>query len=117
MNRTRSLLWIAVAITSVTLGAWLVTGRHYYTKFEVVEKVSAPVAADDPLAGTGFYDGDVVERNERRSEFHLGLVPTPSRLLDKHALSVLLILGTTWGGMVALTWLSRRRMTRAAQEA
>jgi hypothetical protein len=68
------------------------------------------------LAGTGFYDSDVVERTERRSEFHLGLVPTPSGLLDKHALSVLLILGATWGGMVGLMAINRRRTARSPQE-
>ena len=96
MNRTRSLLWIAVAITTVTLGAWLVTGRHYYTKFEVVERIEAEVDANDPLAATGFYEEDTQTETVTRSEFRFGLLPTPSGMFDKHLLSVVSVNAPVW---------------------
>ncbi len=104
-----SLVVLAAVITIGTLVIWLATDRHYYTKFEVVEKVAVPVAEDDPLAGTGFYEDDSVEKTVRRDEFHLGLLPTPQGLLDKHVLSVVSILAPTWSLCLALLWWLRRR--------
>ena len=104
-----SLVVLAAVVTIGTVVTWLVTDRHYYTKFEVVEKVKAPVAEDDPLAGTGFYDDESAETTVRRDEFHLGLLPTPQGLLDKHVLSVASLLGATWGSCLALLWWLRRR--------
>jgi hypothetical protein len=99
-------------VTLITLGLWIGTDRHFYTKFEVVETVSQTIDPDDPLAGTGFYDGETAEVTVTRSEFHLGLLPTPSGLLDKHALSVVSILGPTWVAALGWWWL-RRRSDRA----
>ena len=108
------LVLLALAVTIGTLATWLATDRHYYTKFEVVEKVKVPVAQDDPLAGTGFYDDASAEKIVRRNEFHLGLLPTPQGLFDKHVLSVLSILAPTWGlYLVLLWWLHRRRRKEA----
>ena len=104
-----SLIVVAVVVTIGTVATWLATGRHYYTKFEVVEKTEVPVAEDDPLAGTGFYDADSVETTVRRDEFHLGLLPTPQGLFDKHMLSVVSILGAAWGLFLLLPWWLRRR--------
>ncbi len=103
---------LAVGITLATVGTWLVTGRHYYTKFEVVEQVRTTPEDDDPLAGTGFYDDAGVETTERRDEFHLGLIPTPQGLLDKHILSVVSILGPTWALPLFLFWARTRRQKR-----
>jgi hypothetical protein len=104
------LIALAVIVSSLTLVTWMATGRHSYTKFEVVERVEVPVDASDPLAGTGFYDDASTQTTVKRDEFHLGLLPTPQGLLDKHALSVVSILAPTWGVCLPLIWwLSRRR--------
>ena len=104
---------LALAITLAALATWGLTGRHYYTKFEVVEKIAVQVDEDDPLAGTGFYDEDGLEETVHRDEFHLGLLPTPQGLLDKHLLSVSTVVGTTWGlWAVFAWWLPRRRAAR-----
>ena len=108
----KPLILIAVVISLATVGTWLVTGRHYYTKFEVVEQVRTTPGDDDPLAGTGFYDDARVETTERRDEFHLGLLPTPQGLLDKHILSVASILGPTWALPMFLFWVRTRRHKR-----
>ena len=100
---------LALLVSLATVGTWLVTGRHYYTKFEVVEQVRTSPADDDPLAGTGFYDDGGVETTQRREEFHLGLIPTPQGLLDKHILSVASILGPTWALPLILFWARNRR--------
>ncbi len=115
MKRLDSLLVVLAAIVTIgTLATWLATGRHYFTKFEVVEKVKVSVAEDDPLAGTGFYDDESVEKTVRRDEFHLGLLPTPQGLFDKHILSVASLLAPTWGlCVVFLWWLHRRRRKEA----
>ena len=107
------LILAGVLVSAVTLGAWLFTGRHFYTKFEVVEKLEAPVTADDPLAGTGFYDDDnKVRTTVRKDEFHLGLLPTPQGLFDKHLLSVASVLGATWTMILLFGWATRRRGAR-----
>jgi hypothetical protein len=107
--KSRRLLYPAILITVITVGLWIATDRHSYTKFEVVETVQAPVQEDDPLAGTGFYDEGTQEKTVHRAEFHLGLLPTPRGLFDKHALSVMTILTATWGFYLGLLLLSRRR--------
>jgi hypothetical protein len=97
-------------VTAVTLGVWIATGRHFYTKFEVVENVESPAETEDPLAGTGFYDDDdAVPRTVRRDEFHLGLLPTPQGVLDKHWLSVASVLGGIWALLLFSGWAARRR--------
>ena len=109
--------WLVVLAAVVTLGTlvtWFATGRHYFTKFEVVEKVEVAVAEDDPLAGTGFYDDESVERTVTRDEFHLGLLPTPQGLFDRHIVSVVSILGGTWGLCLALLWWLRHRRRKEA---
>ncbi len=111
MRRSSPVL-LAAVLTIGTLVTWFATGRHYYTKFEVVEKMKVPVATDDPLAGTGFYDNDSLETTVRRDEFHLGLLPTPQGLFDKHILSVVSILGPVWVLCLALLWWLRRRRRR-----
>ncbi len=50
MKRLDSLLVVLAAIVTIgTLATWLATGRHYFTKFEVVEQIQVSVAADDPV--------------------------------------------------------------------
>ena len=115
MRRLESSLVVLAAI--VTIGAfatWLATGRHYFTKFEVVEKIEVPVAEDDPLAGTGFYDNESVEKTVRRDEFHLGLLPTSQNPFDKHILSVASLVVPIWGLCVAFLWWLRRRRRKGA---
>ncbi len=116
----RRLVAAAALVTVATLVTWLATDRHVYTKFAVVEEVERPVADDDPLAETGFYDGPTRRQIVRREEFHLGLLPTPRTLLDKHALSVLSLVGPAWALALGLRWWTGRRSRRfrpAAQEA
>ena len=111
--KPKRLLYPVLLISVITVGVWIATDRHSYTKFEVVETVEAPVESDDPLAGTGFYDEGTLKKTVRRAEFHLGLFPTPRGLFDKHALSVMTILTATWGFYLGLLLLNRRRSPHA----
>lgn len=111
--KPKRLLYPVLLISMITVGVWIATDRHSYTKFEVVETVEAPVKSDDPLAGTGFYDEGTLEKTVHRAEFHLGLFPTPRGLFDKHVLSVMTILTATWGFYLGLLLLSRRRSPHA----
>ncbi len=108
MNRKFPLL-AAALVTLAAFAAWLATDRHAYTKFEVVERVEVPVAAGDPLAAAGFYEDGKNVQTVRRPEFHLGLLPTPQRLLDKHIVSVLTIAAPAWMVTAVLLWPRRRR--------
>ena len=107
-------VWVGLAavVTLVTLGVWIVTDLHFYTKFEVVETLEREIDPDDPLAGTGFYDSDTVETTVARPEFHLGLFPTPSGVLDKHAFSVVSILAPIWA-LILSAWVFRRWNARS----
>ena len=102
-------LSLILAITAFVLGLWLVTGRHAYTKFEVVEKAAVEVSTSDPLAATGFYDDGQAEVVVHKKSFHLGFLPTPRGLLDKHAFSVVSVLGPTWGLFIGVWCLDRRK--------
>lgn len=104
----------ALVITLATLTTWIATGRDAYTKFTIVEHTTSSVDADDPLAGTGFYDDESAESKiVVRDEFRLGLFPAPQGLFDKHMLSVVTLLGLTWGLWLVAYWV--RRSSRAAQ--
>lgn len=107
-GKEKNFLLVATAITLLALSVWAGTGRDAYTKFEVVEEVEKPVDANDPFAGTGFYDSSTKKETVRRPEFRLGLLPTPAGLLDKHMLSVATLAGPVWGVTLLLLFLGRR---------
>ncbi len=110
MNRnSRIFLVLALLVTAASLVTWIGTGGDWYTKFEVVEQVEVEPAADDPLVAAGFYDGNTVTRTVTRDEFRLGLLPIPTGLLDKHALSVATLAGPFWGLALVAVWLGKRR--------
>ncbi len=113
----RYLLILAAIVTIGAAATWLATGRHYYTKFTVVEQVETPIDADDPFAEAGFFDEQTQTITERRDEFHLGLLPTPQGLFDKHALSVVSIVLPVWLVAAVLTWWARRRDRSIRQRA
>lgn len=114
----RVALGVGLVATIATLAVWITTGRNYYTKFEVVERVEVSADPDDPLAGTGFYDDEEPGyETVRRGEFHLGLLPTPQGLLDKHAVSVVSILVPAWAVCLVLLWRFGRRRGRSNSEA
>jgi len=100
---------IPILITVATLIAWQATGGDAYTKFTVVERVEVQPEADDPLAGTGMFD-DTEPRYEtiRRDEFHLGLLPTPQGLFDKHMISVASVVGSVWVLFIGGWWLKKK---------
>ena len=102
-------LILALVVTVASLVTWQATGGDWYTKFEVVEQVELKPDASDPLAAAGFYDGETVTRTESRDEFRLGLLPTPSGLLDRHILSVATLTGPLWALGLAAFWFGRRR--------
>ena len=112
----RTALKTAVAVAALStlavVAVWLATGAHFYTKYEVVERVEAPVASDDPLAGTGFYDSGTRTETSVRDEFHLGLLPTPQGLFDKHLLSVASVAAVVWA-LTAVVALLKRRWGKA----
>ncbi len=105
-------LSLAVLVTLTALGAWAATERHYYTKFEVVERVEMAVDPDDPFADTGFFDDEPQMETVIRDEFHLGLLPVPQSLLDKHILSVMTLVGPAWALVLAAMWWKRRTNRR-----
>ena len=47
---SKSIFGVSALVTLVTLAIWLSTGRHYYTKFSVVERVETQIDPTDPLA-------------------------------------------------------------------
>ena len=111
-----AILILAVLLTAGALAIWGSTGRHAYTKYEVIEQVPAQADPDDPFADTGFFDeGAPALETVRRDEFHLGIFPTPQGVFDKHAVSVLTIAVPPWAlfGVVALL---RRRSRRKSGE-
>ncbi|KAA0223893.1 hypothetical protein EDS67_25280 [candidate division KSB1 bacterium] len=111
-KQTKIILVLAALITLATLITWQMTGGDYYTKFEVVEQITAPVEQNDPLAAAGFYEGTPRMQTVTRPEFHLGLLPTPRGLFDKHALSVVSIVSPSWFIAIALV-LWRRGTARS----
>ena len=113
---TKTAALISTIITLAAVITWLATGRDYYTKYQVVETIEVPLDENDPLAQAGFYDDDK-PRTETvtRDEFHLGLIPTPSGIFDKHVVSVISIASPPWGLTALLFVLGRmRRRNRAA---
>ncbi len=113
---TLAILAVSLLLTIGSLATWGGTGRHVYTKFEVIEQVPAQADPDDPFAGTGFLDGGAPAlETVRRDEFHLGIFPTPQGVFDKHAVSVLTIAVPPWAlfGVLALL---RRRSRRQSEK-
>ncbi len=114
------LLVIAVVLTVAAFGLWLATGAHPYTKYQDVTRQELPTDEDDPFAKAGFYDGDTVTRTVKKNVFYFGLLPTPQGVFDKHALSVVSVVGPVWlivGGISLIRWRARRRRVRAADPA
>jgi hypothetical protein len=114
MTRVSAFVGLAMLVTAGALATWLATGRHVFTKFEVVVEVDDPVDPDDPFAAAGFYADASSGRVERRSEFHLGLLPAPARLCDRHAVSVVSITVPFWFAAVVVWW--RRRPSRVSAQ-
>lgn len=108
-KQTKITLVLAALVTLATLIAWQMTGGDYYTKFEVIEQVETPVDQNDPLATAGFYEKASQTKTVTRREFHLGLLPTPRGLFDKHALSVVSIVSPVWLVVSGLVWWRHRR--------
>jgi hypothetical protein len=108
-KQTKIILVLAALVTLAALITWQMTGGDYYTKFEVVDQIEAPVDQNDPLAAAGFYDETSQTKIVTLQEFHLGLLPTPSGLLDKHVISVVTIVSPVWLIVLGLVWRGRRR--------
>ncbi len=105
---------VSSLLTVASLGVWWATDRHAYTKFQVVVQEEVAIDEDDPFAAAGFFDGDTETRTVTRDEFHLGLIPVPQGLFDKHALSVASLSGPPWLATIALAFWLRWRRKRAA---
>jgi hypothetical protein len=112
-SRYKKVLIVAALITLATLILWQATGGDYYTKYEVVEQVEKEIDPDDPLAQAGFYDDGPQTETVSQDEFRFGLLPTPSGVLDKHAVSVSSINGPVWVIALVLVWRMRRRQARS----
>ncbi len=108
-KRIQLILAIAFAVTIAAIVLWQATGGDYYTKFQVVGEMTKDVARDDPLAAAGFYEGDAKTETVVRDEFHFGLLPTPSKLLDKHLFSVTSTVIPAWFLAFGSIWFLRRR--------
>jgi len=104
----KTMLFISILITAAAVITWQATGGDYYTKYEVIEQVDIPVDQDDPLAAAGFYDSDFRTETVTKNEFRMGLLPTPSKILDKHLVSLISIVIPFWLVTIFLLWRSRR---------
>ena len=111
--KTKNINVTTLFLTAVVLAAWQIMGGDYYTKFEVVEQVETELDPDDPLVAAGFYESNIITKTVPRDSFRLGLLPTPSSMIDKHMLSVISLLGPLWFVTLVLFWRSRRRLNRA----
>ncbi len=117
MKRFTIGLILALLVTAASIALWAITDSHYYTKYEVVEKVEKKIESNDPLAQTGFYDEESKVVTEHRDEFHFGLLPTPSGLIDKHMFSVLSIIFPFWIAVGILFYLDRSKLKKAMKTA
>ena len=88
---------------------WVDRHGDYYTKFEVVRQVEKEIDPNDPLVQAGFYNCETTVETVRSDEFRMGLLPTPSGVFDKHAVSVVSISGPFWLVTLGLTWIVRRK--------
>lgn len=105
---SKTIILIAIFISAAALVTWQATGGDYYTKFEVIEQVEVPIDQNDPLAQTGFYEGDTRTETVSKSGFRMGLLPTPSGLIDKHLISVISIVIPIWLLASGIIWKARR---------
>lgn len=116
MNKFTKLVLIAVVVVTVgSIVTWQATGGDWYTKYEVVEQVAVETDPNDPLAAAGFYEGGDATTTVTRDEFRFGLLPTPARLVDKHAVSVTSVTGPVWVLGLAVLWYHRRRLRSLRQ--
>lgn len=99
----------ALIVTIASLVTWRVTGGDYYTKFELIEQIESPVDPDDPLAGSGFYDGEARTETVVTPGLRFGLLPTPNGIFDKHILSVATLAAPPWVLLLGLVLIDRRR--------
>jgi hypothetical protein len=110
MDKLSRIVLLGVAIvTLVSVVTWLATGGDWYTKYQIVEQVEVEADPTDPLAQAGFYEGDTTTTTVVRDEFRFGLLPTPTGLVDKHALSVASVAGPLWLAGLVVIWYQRRR--------
>jgi hypothetical protein len=105
---TKTIILIAIFISAAALITWQATGGDYYTKYEVIERVKLPIDQNDPLAQAGFYEGDTRIETARKSGFRMGLLPTPSGLIDKHLISVISVVIPNWLLAIVLIWKAGR---------
>ena len=96
-NITTTIFVATLLVTIGTFTTWAATGFHWYTKYQVVEIVEKEAPAEDDIfADTGLYEGETITETVQKDSFHLGLLPTPQGLFDKHALSVGSLVGPAW---------------------
>ena len=106
---SKLVLFTVAAVTTASIVIWQATGGDWYTKYEVVEQVEFKPDPNDPLAAAGFYEGDTITKTVTRDEFRFGLLPTPSRIFDKHAISVASVTGPVWAIGLGVLWYQKRR--------
>ena len=107
---SRMVMSAVAAVTLIAIVTWQATGGDWYTKYQVVEQIEAPADPNDPLAAAGFYEAGTMTTTVTKEEFHLGLLPTPAGLIDKHALSVASVTGPSWVLGLAFVWYQRRKL-------
>ncbi len=110
MKNLRAIWIISLVVSVAAVTAWTLTGRDWYTKFQIVEVHEAAVDSEDLFAATGLYDGETRIKVEQRDEFRLGLLPSGA---DKHLISVATIVLPLWLASATL-WLRglRRRQSK-----
>jgi hypothetical protein len=112
---TKYIVWAAALMTVFVLILWRATGGDFYTKFEVIAQVEKEIDPNDPLAAAGFYDGDSKTETISRSEFRMGLLPTPSGIFDKHIVSVVSVSIPAWVIAMSMLLVNRRRQKAKTQ--
>ena len=110
MNKLSKIVIIVVAVLTIaSVVTWQATGGDWYTKYKVVEQVESKPDPNDPLAAAGFYEGGTTTETVTRDEVRYGLLPTPSGIFDKHAISVASVTGPVWALGLGVLWYQRRR--------
>ena len=106
---SKTVIMLVAVVTIAAIITWQVTGGDWYTKFEVVEQIESKPDANDPLVAAGFYEGSTVITSVTKNEFRFGLLPTPTGIFDKHALSVTSVTGPLWVLGIGILWHQKRR--------
>lgn len=115
MKNSKLFFLAAIIISISTLITWQITGGHVYTTYHLNETVQVELDQNDPLVQAGFYGDQKTKDTVITSEgLHLGLLPAPQGIFDKHVFSVASISGPIWGLALVFWFFQRRKLKKSA---